>query len=63
MSFFSKNQKILKVGKSGKFVEETEYFQKKALSFQKASLPKWEVAKYAGDSRPFCSTAHGKNET
>ena len=32
-----------------------QYFEKKTFSsFKKASLPKWEGAKYAGGSRPSC---------
>ena len=30
-------------------------------SFQKACLPKWEGAKYAGDGRPSCFTTSYKN--
>ena len=50
------DQKILNIGKIGKFDEERVFFfeQKTFSSFKIASLPNWEGAKYAGGSRPSC---------
>ena len=51
--YLAESQKIFKFGSMRQHDEETEYFEKKPLSsFKKASLPKWEGAKYAGGSRP-----------
>ena len=52
--FLGKNQKTFKTGKNRNYNEEKEYFDKKTLSFEKASLSKWEGAKYAGGSRLSC---------
>ena len=53
--FLADNQKNVKGVKIRKDDEETEYFEKKTFSSKKASLPKWEGAKYAVGSRPCCS--------
>ena len=52
--FFGKNQEIFKSGKFRDYNEETESFEEKTFSFNKASLPKWVGAKYAGGSRTSC---------
>ena len=52
--FLSKNQIIFQVAKIRKYDEETVFSKKKLSSFDKASLPEWEGAKYAGGNRPSC---------
>ena len=55
--FSTKNQKIFKIGKIGKYDEEEVFFrEKKTFSFfQKPSLSKWESAKYADGRQPSSS--------
>ena len=53
IGFLVKIKKKFKLGKLENM--KTEYFVKKTLSsFKKASLPKWDGAKYAGGSQPSC---------
>ena len=60
--FLAKNKKILNIGKIRKYDEERRFFEEKTFSSLKiAALPNLEGAKYAGGSRPSCSSKHLKH--